>query len=200
MVRVRFETLGFEGDYYLKFYVRYADKGQEVCPFGSFVLVSDKEIVIPFGREMYKAVKTEEDMGSTGDIVLERNTLNSICYGLWEVTGEVNGRRDSNGGSYIGKCIETSEKMGSFICSRALSSADSNISELVRILGKEGDTFIVCYEFSEDYDWDFMIIKDGMTAIVVKGKNLYWIERRSDPDKDGIYNELGIGGRTYMYV
>ena len=191
---VRYEALGFEGDYFLKFYVHYANKEQAVCPFYNFVLISDKEIVIPDGRVMYKAVKMDEDRENTGNIVLERTALNGICYGLWEVTEAISG----NG--HIGEKIETSEKTGSFISGWVINSADSNISELVSILGKEEDTFIVCYEFSEDYEWDFMIIKDGMTAIVVKRGNLYWIERRSDPDKDGIYDELGIGERKYMYV
>lgn len=59
---------------------------------------------------------------------------------------------------------------------------DSGISEFARILEKEGDELIVFFEISEDYDWDFMIVKDGMTAVVMKGENLYWVERKSDPD------------------
>lgn len=35
-----------------------------------------------------------------------------------------------------------------------------------------------------------MLIQDGMNAIIVKGDYWYQVHRISDPEKDGIYNEL----------
>lgn len=35
-----------------------------------------------------------------------------------------------------------------------------------------------------------MIIIDGMTAVVIKGENIYQIKRISDPKKDSIYDEF----------
>ena len=64
-------------------------------------------------------------------------------------------------------------------------------AEKTREIEIVGDnTYVGCFEFSEEYYWDEMIMKDGMTAILVKGNDLYWAERKSDPVEDGIYHEL----------
>ena len=38
---------------------------------------------------------------------------------------------------------------------------------------------------------EYMIIKDGMTAVLVKGEYIYHVKRVSDPEKDCIYEEFG---------
>ena len=93
---IKYRDLGFQGNYYIKFYPEYVDMGENECPFYFFVLQSDTKMIILSGRTMYRAEKIGE--------VEEKNPLklscsNSMCYGMWEViknTGEDRDKKIQN--------------------------------------------------------------------------------------------------------
>ena len=91
---------------------------------------------------------------------------------------------------YIGEVFTTSKELNSFNACRVFSVWDEEVYELAELIDTGDNTYVGCFEFSEEYYWDEMIMKDGMTAILVKGNDLYWAERKSDPVEDGIYHEL----------
>ena len=184
---MRFKDLGFCGDYFFYFEPSYADIKQKTCPFSSFYLLNDKELIILSGRVLYKAEKTGEIESSKP---LGTSSFNSMCYGLWEITGNVINDENATNKDYIGETLTTSKELNSFTACRVFSVQNEEIYELVELMDIGENTYIGCFEFSEDYCWDEMIMKDGMTAILVKGNNLYWVERKSDPVEDGIYHEL----------
>ncbi|MBQ6887086.1 MAG: hypothetical protein IJN54_06200 [Lachnospiraceae bacterium] len=186
-----FGNLGFSEGYFLKFYTDYVDENQDICPFSQFVLMSDTGMIIPSGRALYKAEKLGENTEVKEDKSLEVSSLNSMCYGVWEITERVNENKGVEKDNYIGEILITSEELNSFVSCKVFSVTDGKINGLVEVMGLEKNTYIVCYEFSDGFYWDKMIIKDAMTAIVVKEDELYWIERKSNPVKDGIYNEVG---------
>lgn len=181
---MRFKDLGFCGDYFFYFEPSYADIKQKTCPFSSFYLLNDKELIILSGRVLYKAEKTGEIESSKP---LGTSSFNSMCYGRWEITGNVINDENATSKDYIGETLTTSKELNSFTACRVFSVQNEEIYELVELMDIGENTYIGCFEFSEDYCWDEMIMKDGMTAILVKGNNLYWVERKSDPVEDGIY-------------
>lgn len=182
---VKFRELGFRGDYYLDFEASYVDIEQDVCPFKFFLLVSDTELIILSGKSMYKAEKVKdieesEPLGFDG--------LYNICYGLWEITGNVEQNEGIKSTKYIGEEFLTGRNLDSFVSCRVFSVKNEKISELVELMDTGNNAYICCYKFSGNCFWDEMIIQDEMTAIVVKAGNLYWAKRKSDPAADGIYN------------
>ena len=54
-------------------------------------------------------------------------------------------------------------------------------------MGLEKETFVGYYEFSDDFYWDKMIVKDEMTAVLVKDGNYLWARRTSKRDQHGVY-------------
>lgn len=41
----------------------------------------------------------------------------------------------------------------------------------------EDEFFVAFYEFTDDYDWDQMIIKDEMTVVLVRDGNFFLAKR-----------------------
>ena len=54
-------------------------------------------------------------------------------------------------------------------------------------MGLENEFCVVFYEFSEDFFWDKMILKDEMTVVLVKDNNYFWAKRMSEKDPAGLY-------------
>lgn len=54
-------------------------------------------------------------------------------------------------------------------------------------MGLEKETFVGYYEFSDDFYWDKMILKDEMTVVLVKDDNYFWAKRMSEKDPAGLY-------------
>lgn len=182
---MKFRDLGFRGDYYLDFEACYVDTKQNICPFKFFLLLSDTELIILSGKNMYKAEKVR-DIEECG--ALEFHGFYNICYGLWEVTGSVKKNGKTKRMQYTGEEFLTDRELNSFVSCRVFSVQNEKVSEVAELMNTGNNTYICCYEFSDNYFWDEMIIKDGMTAIVVKDGNLYWAKRKSNPKTDGIYN------------
>lgn len=187
---VPYMDLGFQGDYFLILEADYVDIEDRACPFFYFVFPSDTELIITSGRVLYRAEKTRQVETAGDNPLLEASTSNSMCYGIWKVIGHVEGEEEGKCGKCIGDIFVTSEKLNSFIASRIFSVQNENICELAELMDIGDNKYIGCFEFSEDYYWDMMIMKDGMTAMLIKGNDLYWAERISDPVEDGIYHEF----------
>ena len=58
----------------------------------------------------------------------------------------------------------------------------------------EKETFVGFYEFSDDFYWDKMIVKDEMTAVLVKDGNYLWARRTSKRDQYGVVSGCLYGG------
>ena len=159
--------------------------------FFSFLFPSDTELIIISGRVLYRAEKTREMEIEGDNPLLHASSHNSMCYGMWKITGIVEKDEEAKSGKHIGEMFITSEERNSFTACRIYSVENEKIHELAELMDIGDNTYIGCFEFSEDYYWDVMIMKDGMTAILVKGNDLYWAERKSDPVEDGIYHEVG---------
>ena len=66
------------------------------------------------------------------------------------------------------------------------------VDELADLVGvSESNQYLIIYNLSETYFGEQMICIDDMTAVLVKGDNLFRVKRISDPIEDGIYNEIG---------
>lgn len=188
---VTYKDLGLKGDYFLILEASYADIENRACPFSYFVFSSDTELIITSGRALYRAEKTREIEIEGDNPLIQASSHNSMCYGIWKITGNVERNEEVRSGKHIGEIFVTSEELNSFIACRIFSVQNEKIDELAKLMDIGDNTYIGCFEFSEDYYWDAMIMKDGMTAILVKGNDLYWAERKSDPVEDGIYHEVG---------
>ncbi len=182
--------MGLEGQYYLKFYPHWDDLNDAIGLLWDYILVSETELIIPDARSrMYRMEKVEEYpvMEDEADC-LEIIPYQSICYGLWEVTEEI-------GESYAP--ISTGYKIGTFgnPCSfdycRVLDRYEESVDEMAELIGLgDGNNYLIYCKFSKDYFWDYMIIKDGMTAVIIKEECMYKVKRISNPEKDCIYDEF----------
>ena len=147
-------------------------------------------MIIISGRVLYRAEKTREIEIAGDNPLLHTSSPNSMCYGAWEITGNVMKDENEKNKKYIGEIFTTSKELNSFNACRVFSVWDEEVYELAELIDTGDNTYVGCFEFSEEYYWDEMIMKDGMTAILVKGNDLYWAERKSDPVGDGIYHEF----------
>ena len=115
--------------------------------------------------------------------------ISGIWNGEWEVT-EVLKDGGDDAEQYIGTDFSTwfqdirEEKFCDFYI---VSTREPSIKQLVKAMGLEKETFVGFYEFSDDFYWDKMIIKDEMTAVLVKDGNYFWAQRTSEKDQDGNY-------------
>jgi len=187
----QFQELGLEGDYYLEFYPEWDNREDEIGCSWEYILVSETELLIPEARNgMYRMEKVKEYFGMEEEMdYLRINPFRSIYYGIWEVTEELGA---PNQFVNTGDTLETRGEPNSFDFCRILDRNEKNVDEIAELI-KLGDKnkYVVYCKFSEDYFWDYMIIKDGMTAVLIKGKCIYQVQRISDPEEDGIYYELG---------
>ena len=187
----QFRELGLVGDYYLKFYPKWDNYEDEIGWLWEYILVSETELVIPDARSgMYRMEKVEGYTETEDESdYLEIFPYQSICYGIWEVTEEL---EEPCQFVDIGYKLGTFGKPGSFDYCRVLDRNEKTVDEIAELIGlSDGNEYLIYCKFSADYFWDYMIIKDGMTAILVKGECLYQVKRISNPEKDGIYEELG---------
>ncbi len=184
---VKLKDLGFAGDYFLEFEASYTDIRQDVCPFSFFLLLNDTELIILSGRAMYKAEKTGEIEEYKP---LEASDSYSMCYGSWEIIGNVEGKEETKSEQHIEKEFMTSKELNSFAACRVFSVKNEKVYELANLMDVDNNTYVCCYEFSEDYYWDEMIMKDRMTAILIKENKWYWAKRKSDSVENGVYHEL----------
>ena len=69
---------------------------------------------------------------------------------------------------------------------------ENGVCKYLMNLNEEWDNnnYLIYCRFAENHFWEYMLIQDGMNAIIVKGDYWYQVHRISDPEKDGIYNEL----------
>jgi len=186
----QFKELGLEGQYYLKFYSHWDDLKDEIGLLWDYILVSETELIIPDARNgMYRMEKIEEYsvMEDEADC-LEIIPNQSICYGIWEVTEELG---EPYAPISIGYKIGTFGNPCSFDYCRVLDRNEKLADETAELIGLgDNNNYLVYCKFSKDYFWDYMIIIDGMTAVVIKGEYIYRVKRISDPEKDCIYDEF----------
>lgn len=187
----KFRDFGLKGDYFLKLSPEWDNWEDRVGWLWEYILVSETELVIPDARSgMYRMEKIEgytetEDESDYLEII----PYQSICYGIWEVTEELGKPCQFVD---IGYKLGTFGKSGSFDYCRVLDRNEKTVDEIAELIGlSDGNEYLVYCKFSADCFWDYMIIKDGMTAVLVKGECLYQVRRISDPEKDSIFYELG---------
>ena len=186
----QFHELGMEGDYYLIFSPEWDDWKDEIGWGWEYILISETELIIPEARNgMYKMEKvegytvTEEEADN-----LRISPYRSMCYGTWEVTEQLGELCEYVS---IGDKLDMQKDKGYFVSCRILNRREECVEKAAEWIGLgDGNNYLVCCYFSEDYFWDYMIIKDGMTAVLVKGECLYQVKRISDSEKDCIYYEL----------
>lgn len=187
----QFRELGMEGDYYVKFYPEWDDWKEKIGYGWEYILISGTELVIPEARSgMYRMEKIEEYDGSndkSGHIRI--SPYRSMCYGTWEITEQLG---ESCQTVKIGDELNMQEDKGYVVLCRIVDRKEECVERAAEWIGlsDENKYLIICY-FSEEYFWDYMVIKDGMTAVIVKEGCMYQIKRISDPEKDCIYYELG---------
>ncbi|MBD5550604.1 MAG: hypothetical protein HDQ96_05420 [Lachnospiraceae bacterium] len=152
-------------------------------PFGNFLfLVAKNELVVVEGRNLFRLEKAEDYEGEVegnGFIVLS----NGIWDGNWEITGVLKADRE-DAERRIGEYVEM-EKRENYerVLLRSLSkfylvdTEEKSIRKLVDAMGLEEEFFVAFYEFTDDYEWDQMIIKDEMTVVLVKDGNYFWAKR-----------------------
>lgn len=187
----QFRELGLEGDYYLILTPKWDKREDQIGWFSEYVMVSETELIIPDARTgMYKMRKVEEYPQSEYELVhLIVTPYRSICYGVWEVTERIGKPCQSVD---IGYKLGTWGTTGSFEYCRVLNRKEKPVDYFAKLTGLgNGNKYFVYCKFSENYFWDYMIIKDGMTAVLVKGEYIYQVKRISDPEKDCIYEEFG---------
>lgn len=158
--------------------------------YWEYILLSDTELVIPEARSgMYKMEKVEEYIEPNNEI----DSL-SVCkyyglhYGTWEITKQL-----GNPCQYvsIGDRLEIRKKKKLIDFCRVLNRKVKSVDEIAKQIGlNDNNNYLIYCRFTENHFWEYMLIQDGMNAIIVKGDYWYQVHRISDPEKDGIYNEL----------
>ena len=177
---------GFQGTYYVDLYADYADLDKGKCPFKRFGLLSDKKMILPAGRFLYRAEKVG-GVGVEEEKPLEPSYFPGVCYGTWEVVRNAEEHESAKNEKLIGTTFITGDKLGSFVSCRVLSVKEEKLQGIIEKMDIKNNTYVVCYTLSENYYWDEMIVQDDMTALLLKGNELYWAKRKSDPEEDGIY-------------
>lgn len=186
--------LGMTGDYFLIFHPSWDDYKSDIFPFTAFILLSETEMMIPCARsDRILLEKVQDDQIVEADTPLLVRSPHSVCYGEWIITDAIKTDGSLEEESYIGKILQTSEKLKSVTSCRVLGRSMEAVDELADLVGiNENNQYVIIYDLSEDhYFWEQMICIDDMTAVLVKGNNLFHVQRISDPIKDGIYNEIG---------
>ncbi|MBD5530660.1 MAG: hypothetical protein HDQ98_00445 [Lachnospiraceae bacterium] len=184
--------LGIRGDYYFEFEFKVGYKPEEIF-VRNFMLISENEIVIPVTRyAAYKLEKTENYDVGEADCAFVRNGHDyDICYGEWEAVNVVR----TNGTLDISACMKERlvlrEREDEYLVWRVLGRSNETVDRFARMIGVgENNGYLICYNLPRDCFWDQMILIDDMTAILVKGGNLFWAIRTSDPVEDRIYELL----------
>lgn len=187
----RFRELGMEGDYYFMFYPEWDDWKEGIGYGWEYILISGTELIIPEARNgMYKMEKIEgyAEPDDKADHI-RINPYHSMCYGTWEITERLG---ESCQDVKIGDKLDIQEDKGCVVSCRIMDRKEECVGKVAEWIGlRDGNKYLVSCSFSEDYFWDYMIMKDGMAAVLVKGGCIYQIKRISDPEKDCIYYELG---------
>ena len=189
-----YHELGMIGDYFLKFGPEWDDYKLNIFRFTDFILLSETEMMIPCARSgRILLEKVQEDHVVEADTPLLVGVYtHSVCYGEWIITDAIKTDGTLEEELYIGAKLQTSKQMGSFTSCRALGRSVEAVDELADLVGiNANNQYIICYNLSEDYSWEQMICIDDMTAVLVKGSNLFRVKRISDPMEDRIYNEIG---------
>ena len=156
--------------------------------FTVLILIGENEII---GREDGNWCRLEKttdynDMPEGKDFLIP---ISGIWNGEWEVT-EILKEDGDDAEQYIGADFSTwfqeilEEKFCNFYI---VSTREPSIKQLVKAMGLEKETFVGFYEFSDDFYWDKMIVKDEMTAVLVKDGNYLWARRTSKRDQYGVY-------------
>lgn len=191
----RYWELDISGDYYFvfEFSIEHEPKEMQEVFASSCILVSENEMVVFAPRHVaYKLEKTEcydvgEDDGS-----FEVDSLSYDIYrGVWKAVKAVR----TDGTLDLTDCMETRlvlrESKYKKITWRVLGRSNETVDRFARLIGVgENNGYLVCYNLYEMCFWDQMILIDDMTAILVKGDNLFWAIRTSDPVEDRIYELL----------
>lgn len=187
--------LGMTGDYFLKFGPEWDDYKLDIFPFTDFILLSETEMMIPCarsGRILLEKVQDDQLVEVDVDVSLLIGSPHSVCYGKWIITEVIKTDGTLEEELYIGTTLQTSKQMESFTSCRALGRSIEVVDELADLVGvSESNQYLIIYNLSETYFWEQMICIDDMTAVLVKGNNLFRVKRISDPIEDGIYNEIG---------
>ncbi len=187
----KFGELGMEGDYYLLFSLNWDDWKEEIGYGWEYILISGTEMVIPEARSgMYRMEKIGEYDGPNDKTDhIRMSPYRSMCYGIWEITEQLG---ESCQSVKIGDELDMREDTGYIVSCRIVDRSEERVDRAAEWLGLgDGNKYMVICYFKEDYFWDYMIMKDGMTAVLVKGEYMYQIIRISDPEEDCIYDEIG---------
>ncbi|MBD5530655.1 MAG: hypothetical protein HDQ98_00420 [Lachnospiraceae bacterium] len=189
----RYWELDISGDYYFifEFSIEHEPKEMQEVYASSCILVSENEMVVFAPRHVaYKLEKTEcydvgEDDGS-----FEVDSLSyDICRGVWKAVKAVR----TDGTLDLTDCMETRLVLSKYkkLSWRILGRSNETVDRFARLIGVgENNGYLVCFNLYETWFWDQMILIDDMTAILVKGDNLFWAIRTSDPVEDRIYELL----------
>lgn len=185
--------LGMTGDYFLIFHPSWDDYKLSIFPHTAFILLSETEMMIPCARSGRILLEKVQDAQLVEvDVSLLIGSPHSVCYGEWIITDAIKTDENLEEELYIGKILQISEKQESVISCRALGRSIEAVDELADLVGvSESNQYLIIYNLSETYFWEQMICIDDMTAVLVKGNNLFRVKRISDPIEDGIYNEIG---------
>lgn len=187
----KFCELGMEGDYYLMFSPDWDDWKEEIGHGWEYILISGTELVIPEARNgMYRMKKIEEyDEPNDKSDHIRISPYRSMCYGIWEITEQLG---ESCQDVKIGDELDMREDKGYVVSCRIVDRSEECVEWAAEWIGlSDGNKYLIICYFSEEYFGDYMVIKDGMTAVIVKEGCMYQIKRISDPEKDCIYYELG---------
>lgn len=130
---IKYKDLGFRGEYFLKLEPD-IDIKYGTCAFYSFVFPSDTELIIISGRVLYRAEKTREIEIAGDNPLLHASSPNSMCYGAWEITGNVMKDENEKNKKYIGEVFTTSKELNSFNACRVFSVWDEEVYELAELI------------------------------------------------------------------
>ena len=180
-------ALGIECDYCFEFHA--VERGKEWHYSPCFIVINDTEILISEETYLYKARK-KEHIEIKEDVYLRAYGINGKEYdvsnGKWKITKILKTDQETNADKYLGKELETRIELESFQSLKAFSTNEESLRDIVELLGLQNNALMICYYFSENNDWDKMIILDSMTIVLVKGQGFYLAKRISDIEDDEI--------------
>lgn len=189
-----FQNLGMNGDYYLMFYPWWDEYEKKIFPFvQGCVFISETEMLIPCAghtRCMLEKIEDFDVAGSDISFMAEEHAFCSACYGTWIITEKLTkNNKELVNDSYIRQTVIFDRKSENFASCRVFGRSEKKIDELAVQIGIGSENkYLVCYDFPEDYFWNQMICVDDMTAVLVKGNDLFRVERISNAEKDRIYS------------